>query len=143
MKRILFLDSSVLVEFLLRDKPFMLKGAHSEDLMCSKLAEIEVHRALDRRFIEGKLTLNSFSEKLKEARWIFSMIRIIPLESEIIERAKESFPTPVKTLDALHLSTVLWLKEKHNVEPIFCTLDRQESLAAKALGFATQTEFAA
>ena len=44
-------------------------------------------------------------------------------------------PTVVKTLDAIHLASAMFLAERSSEEVVFATHDRQQSLAARALGF--------
>jgi len=51
-----------------------------------------------------------------------------------LQRAGETFPTMVGTLDAIHLATVLSIRETENMD-LLLTHDSQLGTAARSLGF--------
>ena len=59
---------------------------------------------------------------------------IYPLTEPVLTRAGESFPTPVGTLDAIHLSTALRIREERGLDA-FLTHDEQLATAAMGMGF--------
>lgn len=61
--------------------------------------------------------------------------QLVPLTSLVLRRASLAFPTVVSTLDALHLATAVLLRDSLDTALVFATHDRQQALAAEALGF--------
>ena len=59
---------------------------------------------------------------------------LIPLDSPILERAAEPFPTVVGTLDALHLASAVFARGGLP-DLRFATHDRGLAVAARAMGF--------
>jgi hypothetical protein len=57
----------------------------------------------------------------------------------VLARALEPFPVPVRTLDALHLSTLLFLQSQR--QPVeLATYDERLAAAAAALGIPAYTD---
>jgi len=63
-----------------------------------------------------------------------SVVLRILFANQVFQRASETFPTVVGTLDAIHLATALSIREIENVE-VLLTHDSQLATAAKSLGF--------
>jgi hypothetical protein len=57
---------------------------------------------------------------------------MVELSREVLRRATEPFPSPVRTLDSLHLATLLFLQDQ-GLTMELATYDRRLSDAAKAL----------
>ena len=68
-------------------------------------------------------------------REMVASLQRVDLTENVLEKASESYPTTLGALDAIHLATALLWREGANRELIFLTHDRQQGLAAKALGF--------
>jgi hypothetical protein len=58
------------------------------------------------------------------------MLELTPL---VLARAHEPFPSPVRTLDAIHLASIEFLRSR-NVDVALTTYDRRMIGAAAALG---------
>jgi len=56
------------------------------------------------------------------------------LQRPILARASEPFPTPLGTLDALHLSTALVWQDRMYQALVMATHDRDLALAARSFG---------
>jgi hypothetical protein len=56
----------------------------------------------------------------------------------VLHRAALPLPLPVRTLDALHLTTALIVRERSAEPLLFVTHDAQQAAAARALGFEIQ-----
>ena len=54
--------------------------------------------------------------------------------SEILERAKAPFMTPVRALDALHIATAEWLQEELSARCQFWTHDLKQAQAVLSRG---------
>ncbi len=57
------------------------------------------------------------------------------LERTVLSRAGEPLPTPLGTLDAVHLATALIWRDRMGSLPIVATHDAALGLAARAFGF--------
>lgn len=140
-ERHLYLDTSVFVEFLLFGGGIALKASSLKNLYASVLAEIEVCRALDRFRLDKRIAVEGYADKMKEAQFVFRNMNLVPISGAIVEKAKGAFPVALKSLDAIHVASAAWLREAQEADTVFCTIDRQQALAAKALGFDVESEF--
>ena len=59
---------------------------------------------------------------------------IHPITNQVLQRASETFPTVVGTLEAMHLATALSIREIESLD-LLLTHDSQLATAAKSLGF--------
>jgi hypothetical protein len=57
------------------------------------------------------------------------------LSSAVKSRSAESFPLPIKTLDAIHIASALAYREQRNESLIVFSYDRGFNRCAEALGF--------
>lgn len=62
------------------------------------------------------------------------MIRELELIGPIVDRAADSFPVGIRTLDALHLASALFLAEQ-GLPVAVATYDRRMAEAARTLDF--------
>ncbi len=74
-----------------------------------------------------------FREKMVE---IFTDVQLVALDRAVLRRASEPFPTPLGTLDAIHLATALYWRDLKGEDLTFATHDRQLAQAARMMGFA-------
>lgn len=120
-----YIDTSViLAQVLLEDSrpPESLWGG---DLVSSRLLLYETCNRLQRD--------PALEERLADARLLLERVRLVELAPPVLARALEPFPAPVRTLDALHLSTVVYLAGQ-GTAPRLATYDDRLGRAAKALG---------
>lgn len=67
------------------------------------------------------------------ARAMLARFAWVELRPEVLARVRHPFPAPVPTLDAMHLATVSFLRERgHQVE--LATYDARMDAAAAAMG---------
>lgn len=59
--------------------------------------------------------------------------RLLELRADVLERALQPFPTPVRTLDALHLASLAFLRERGRAV-VLASYDRRMVEAAVAMG---------
>lgn len=100
----IYLDSSVALAQLLSEDRTPREDLWEESLVASRLLEYEVWNVIHRRRLD-----RSHGE---EVRRIVGAVAIVELSREVLRRATEPFPSPVRTLDALHLSSMLFLLEQ-------------------------------
>ncbi len=125
-----YIDSSVVLLRLLRQPGPLLPATGS--LIASELMEAEVRRRLHRLHAESALSTDHLSVLLRALRMLLRMVQQIPISRAVLHRAGGPFPAPLKTLDAIHISTALIWAESSGEEVTFLTYDRQLAAAAVA-----------
>ena len=129
-----YIDTSVILRILFREpNPVELWGKW-EKAFSSNLWRVEALRNVDRLRLSGDLSDEEVADLVREIRIVHETLTIYPLTDRILQRASETFPTIVGTLDSIHLATALALRE---VEPIDLVLnhDSQLGTAARSVGF--------
>lgn len=124
---LVYLDTSVALAHLLAEDVAPPEELWNEGLVASRLLEYELWTRLHARHLaesHGPLV-----------RDLLSRVALIELIRPLIGRAVEGYPTPVRTLDALHLASLLFLVEQGQ-EVRLATYDRRLGDAAEALGIA-------
>ena len=121
----IYVDTSIALAHLLvedRRPPAAIWGA---PLVASRLIEYEIWTR-----INAKGLAQTHGEAAAE---IVSRIALVEMSPSVLARALESFPLPVRTLDALHLATCEFLRGRRlHVE--LATYDRRMVAAARAIG---------
>jgi predicted nucleic acid-binding protein len=92
------------------------------------------------RLLEYELWIRVHARKLAQshgeaARALVSRVALLELVSPVLTRALEPFPKPVRTLDALHLASTEFLRERQPAIRL-ATYDSRQAAAAKAMGIA-------
>lgn len=107
----------------------------ADAVMASELTVIECERVLVRGLALGSLTEVDASSRRATLQKLIAGWTQLRMHGEILERAKRAFPDePVRTLDALHLSSALMAR--FSVPGLaFLTLDERLRKNAKLLGF--------
>jgi predicted nucleic acid-binding protein len=91
-------------------------------------------RAVDRLRLAREISDVEVAGLVRDIRFIHEAFAIHPVTSRIFQRASETFPTVVGTLDAIHLATALSIREIETVD-VLLTHDSQLATAARSLGF--------
>jgi hypothetical protein len=125
---IYYVDTSVALAQILAEDRVPSAGLWAETLISSRLLEYEVWTRLNARGI-GK----SHGES---ARALIGRIALVELAPPILARALEPFPVAVRTLDALHLASLEFLRSRGQVLQLASYDDRQLAVA-RALGVPT------
>jgi predicted nucleic acid-binding protein len=118
-----YLDTSAFIKLVRSEpeSPAPRRELVDSDLLSSALLTVEGRRAA-RRY--GELAA-------RRARAALTTITLIPLDQPILDAAAESDPAELRSLDALHLATVVSLGE--DLERLYC-YDTRLTDAAQALG---------
>ena len=120
-----YLDTSVALAQLLAEDRGPAPEFWGESLISSRLLTYEIWNRIHARKL-GKTHGDA-------ARMLIGRIALIELISPILDRATEPFPTAIRTLDALHLSSIVFLAESgQDIE--LATYDTNMIKAARALG---------
>jgi hypothetical protein len=103
-------------------------------LVSSELITVESLRTIDRLRLQGALsTEDAVSRRETTIEWL-EAVDLVMLQRPILARASEPFPTPLGTLDALHLATALVWQDRMSQTPVMATHDRDLALAARSFG---------
>ena len=121
----IYLDSSVALAQLLAEDRAPPETLWQESLVASRLLEYEVWNRVNARGL-GR----SHGE---EARALIGRIALLELVPPVLGRALEPFPVPARTLDAVHLASLEFLRERGQAVALASYDDRLLG-AARALG---------
>jgi len=123
---VIYVDTSVALAELLSEDRRPAAGFWTGVLVSSRLMEYEVWTALHRAR-RGR-------SHGAAARELLARLAFVELTPEALERAREPFPKPVRTLDALHLAAADFLRRSGQPVEI-ATYDDRLLAAARALRF--------
>jgi predicted nucleic acid-binding protein len=123
---LIYLDTSVALAHILAEDQSPPEKLWQETLISSRLLEYEVWTR-----IHGHNLTRSHSD---EARAVLNRIAFVELSSPVLARAVEPFPRPVRTLDALHLATMDFIRRQGQAVSL-ASYDTRLSAAARALRF--------
>lgn len=122
----IYLDTSVLLAQLLAEDRIPAAELWEEPLVSSRLSEYELRVRLNARRLSSSHG-ESASRLLARVAWL-------ELAPQVLGRALEPFPTPVRTLDALHLASLHFVRELGQTAQL-ASYDDRLNAAARALGF--------
>jgi len=130
-----YLDSSVLLRYILLGDSGLRQVFESDMVISSELLEIECRRVLHRYRLQGNLEDDSFIEAVKRLDKVLEGVSIILLSQKVKKRSAEAFPVVIKTLDALHLSSALIFQTARPAELLrIFSYDAGMNRCARALG---------
>jgi predicted nucleic acid-binding protein len=96
---------------------------------------VESLRTVDRlRVMNGLSIAEAAARRALVGEWL-EAIDLVVLQRPILARASEPFPTPLRTLDALHLATALVWRDRTGQPLVMATHDGALALAARSFGF--------
>ena len=131
---IAYLDTSALLRLVLGEAGALVELLNAEALVSSELLAVEALRTLDRLRLQGALsTEEAASRRGLVSEWL-EAVDLVLLSRPVLVRASEPFPTPLGTLDALHLATALVWQDRTNQQVVLATHDRHLALAARSFG---------
>ena len=129
-----YVDSSVLLRIVLGEPDRLRIWPTITNAVSSELIRLECLRTIDRaRFRLGleDRKVARYRADVLEAVEAFSLVG---LDSIVLERASEPFPTALGSLDAIHLASALLIRDRFD-ELVFATHDDELGTAALATGF--------
>ena len=120
----IYLDTSVALAQLLAEDRAPPSSLWAEPLIASRLLEYEIWTRLNARHLA-----RSHGE---EAHALIQRVALVELAPPVLARALEPFPVPVRTLDALHLASIIFLLGRGQTVEL-ASYDDRLVVAAKAL----------
>jgi predicted nucleic acid-binding protein len=129
-----YVDSSVLLRTVLDERGALREWRRIERPLASELIRLECQRTIDRARIRERLSDRAVAQQRAAVLELLDTFAILPLDTVVLERAAEPFPTLLSSLDAIHLATALLARAQ--VEDLcFATHDGELGTAARAMGF--------
>jgi predicted nucleic acid-binding protein len=127
----IYLDSSVALAQLLAEDRVPDASIWAEGpIVSSRLLEYEVWNRVNARGLAA-----SHDDVVRALLARVSFLELVP---PVLARALEPFPGPVRTLDALHLASIEFLRGLGQ-RPLLATYDRRLAAAAEALAIPLAT----
>ena len=120
----IYLDSSVALAHLLAEDRFPPADLWQQQLVSSRLLEYEVWNRIHARRLD-----QSHGDA---ARALISRVALLELATPVLARALDPFPIAVRTLDALHLSSIEFLRLRQQ-EVKLASYDARLIAGARAL----------
>lgn len=129
-----YVDTSVLLRVVLGERNALRQWRSIDIAVSSELIRVEALRSFDRARLGSKLSDDAVAERRGSLLEVLDGFHLARLERAVLRRAAEPFPTALRTLDALHLSTaILARREWHDL--FLATHDVELARAARAVGF--------
>jgi len=105
----IYLDSSVALAYLLAEDRFPSELLWDQPLVSSRLLECEVWNRVNAHQLQ-----NSHGDAV---RYLIGRVAMIEMVGPVLARALQPFPVAVRTLDAIHLSALEFVRaQKQNVQ---------------------------
>jgi predicted nucleic acid-binding protein len=132
---IAYIDTSALLRIVLREPGALDELRTYDRLVSSELSAVESARTIDRLRIQGSLTTEEAAERIRAVNEWLEAIDLVLLRPPVLSRASDPMPTPIGTLDAIHLATALIWRDRMGPLPEMATHDTVLGAAARAFGF--------
>lgn len=123
----IYLDTSVVLARLFAEDRSPPDALWSQTLVASRLLEFEVFNRVHARGIAASYAA--------DARRLVDRVNLLEMTAPVLGRALLPFAQPVRTLDALHLATMDFLRSQ-GLSLALASYDQRLCAAAVALGFA-------
>ena len=128
-----YLDASVVLRIVLgQPKPLDLTVVSVS--IASRLVEVECLRTLDCARVRGALTGAKVAAAQAAVGDLLARTSFIDITRATLHRASQPMPTPLRSLDAIHLATALLWRESTGETLTMATHDRALAVAARAYG---------
>ena len=100
----IYLDSSVALAYLLAEDRYPSRALWEHSIVSSRLLECEVWNRINARRLEACHG--------DAVRTLIGRLAIVEMVPPVLKRALEPFPAPVRTLDAIHLAAIEFIRAK-------------------------------
>ncbi|MGH7554885.1 MAG: PIN domain-containing protein, partial [Longimicrobiales bacterium] len=122
---VIYVDTSVALAHLLAEDRRPPVAMWNEVLVSSRLLEFELWTRIQARGLG-----HSHGEHVRALIERIGFLEVVP---DVVGRAAERFPAPVRTLDALHLATMDFVR-RHGQRPRLAAYDARMLDVARRLG---------
>ena len=129
-----YVDSSVLLRIVLGEPDRLRIWPTITNAVSSELIRMECLRTIDRARIRLGLEDQHIAKYRADVLEAVDAFSLVALDSIVLERASEPFPTALGSLDAIHLASALLARD--DLDGLaFATHDDELGMAARATGF--------
>jgi len=132
-----YVDSSVLLRIVLGEPDRLRIWPSITNAVSSELIRLECLRTIDRARIRLGLEDRRVAKYRADMLEAIEAFSLVALDSVVLERASEPFPTALGSLDAIHLASALLVRDSFE-GLVFATHDDELGMAALATGFQVQ-----
>lgn len=132
---IAYVDTSVLMRYLLGQPNTLAEFVRIDRPIANKLLKVEGLRTLDRLRTRGLLLEKEFVRAAEELRDSIDAVEWVEISDAILDRVGGNFAIALGTLDAIHLSSAMLWRERAKLDLHFLTHDETLGRAARSLGF--------
>ena len=130
---IAYVDASVVLRLVLGEPSRLADHKRFTGTVASMLTEVECLRTIDRLSITAGLPSSEIAERRLALFRLLEEVELIDVTRSVLRRASEPFPTPLGTLDAIHLATAIGWRDRHDALAM-ATHDKALATAARAMG---------
>ena len=123
----IYLDSSVALAYLLAEDRFPSDLLWDQPLVSSRLLECEVWNRVNAHQLQ-----KSHGDAVRN---LIGRVAMVEMVGPVLERALQPFPLPVRTLDAIHLSAMEFVRAQKQIVQL-ASYDERLLSAAHVLGIA-------
>jgi predicted nucleic acid-binding protein len=121
----IYLDSSVALAYLLAEDRYPSNALWRQTVVSSRLLECEVWNRINARRLQ-----DSHGDAV---RGLIGRVGIIEMVPPVLRRALSPFPVPVRTLDAIHLAAIEFIRAQ-GASVQLASYDERMVAAARHLG---------
>lgn len=129
-----YVETSALLRLALREPGAIDNLFSADSLVASEIIVVESKRAIDRLRLLGVLGADEAAGCGRLVTDWLEAVDLVLIRPPVLNRASEPLPTPLGTLDALHLATALVWRERVGPVDFVATHDSALGLAARAFG---------
>lgn len=128
----LYVDTSALLRVVLGEPGALDELREADRLVSSELVGVESRRTIDRLLRLNHLPPAEAVRRLSLIDQWLETIDLVLLRAPVLARAGDPLPTPLGTLDALHLATALVWRDRMGQVLTVATHDAALGLASRA-----------
>ncbi len=132
---IAYLDSSVLLRIVLGQANRLKQWPSIKSAVASAIAEVECLRTMDRLRLRVGLSDEDLALRREAVYRLTEETTLVEPTRAVLQRAGQPLPTPLGTLDAIHLATAMLWRETRAEDLVMATHDQALAVAARAVGF--------
>ena len=130
-----YVDASVILRIVLGEPGRLSTWPLIEQAVSSELVRVECLRTIDRARVRLRLADQAVARHRSDVLALIDRMVLVRIDGTILERAAEPFPTLLGSLDAIHLSSALLVRDQIE-EMRLATHGAELATAAMAMGFA-------
>ena len=129
-----YVDSSIVLRIVLGEPGALPAWRRIRRAISSRLVCLECLRTIDRARLRLSLDDAEVAERRASVHEVLEGIDMVPIDSAVLERAADPFPTALGSLDAIHLASAMLARAQlHDLQ--LATHDAALATAARAVGF--------